>query len=72
MSSRAAYDFYVCGRCNRLITAPEISRALGVGPKNTYACTCGGRKIMPANLPWYGWLLPRVWTFAIARLRGLA
>ncbi len=65
------YDFTRCRTCQRLGTRLELARALAPGGSGL-ACPCGGLQVSPANLPWYGWLLPRVWTFAVARLRGQA
>jgi hypothetical protein len=72
-SDRAVpYDFFLCQKCHRLITAVEMAESMGVNPVRKSACPCGGGKIAPANMRWYHWFLPRVWTFAVARVRGLA
>lgn len=63
---RVAHDFYRCDRCRRLVTQPEMVRALG--PDGTgSACPCGGVKYRPTNLTARERLLPRVWAFAWAR-----
>jgi hypothetical protein len=66
--SDVSYDFYRCRQCQRLLTRPEVAARLVDGSP----CACGSLQVQPANLPWWGWFLPRVWTFAIARLRGRA
>lgn len=65
------YDFLRCQKCGRLITKIEMARAIGPGGDGK-ACPCESMKYQPTNLPWWGWLLPRVWVFAMQRLRGLA
>lgn len=70
LSQMCAYDFMKCAKCGRLCTKPEIVVALGVGGTGQ-ACPCGSMRYQPTNLPWWGWLLPRVWQFAYWRLRGL-
>ena len=73
MGERAVpYDFFLCQKCHRLCTAVEVAQTLGLNPPRRSPCACGGLKVSPTNLPWWGWLLPRVWTFAVARLRGVA
>ena len=62
-------DFWRCFKCNRLCTGLEMSKALGVGGTGT-ACTCGAMKYSHVNLPWWGWLLPRVLKFAFLRVIG--
>jgi hypothetical protein len=64
---KVAHDFYRCRRCQRLITQPELVRALGPAGRGS-ACPCGGTTYTPTNLTWTGRLLPRVWAFAIARI----
>jgi hypothetical protein len=64
---KVAHDFYRCRRCQRLITQPELVRALGPSGVGS-ACPCGGTTYSPANLTMRSWILPRVWVFAIARL----
>ena len=73
MNDRAVpFDFFVCRRCHRLITALQMAKSMGVNPKRRSPCACGGLKLAPVNMSWYHWLLPRVWVFAVARLRGTA
>ncbi len=60
-----AHDFYRCKRCTRLVTQPEMARALLAGRGS--ACPCGGTSYAPANLTPRDWGLPRVWIFAVAR-----
>jgi hypothetical protein len=65
------FDFYKCAGttgCGRIITKPEMEKALATTGK---PCPCGGQNFSPIDLPWYGWVLPRVWYFAYLRLRGL-
>lgn len=62
------YDFYRCRQCQRLTTQPELTARLAAGQ---VTCGCGGTQLSPSNLPWWGWLLPRVWTFAVARVRAI-
>lgn len=64
-------DFWRCYDCGRLCTGLEMKIALAPGG-NGAVCPCGSQRYRPANLPWYGWLLPRVWIFAVMRLRGQA
>lgn len=68
----AEFDFYRCitshGGCGRIITRDEMA----AGFESGQPCPCGHLKFSPINLPWYGWLFPRVWKFAYFRLRGLA
>jgi hypothetical protein len=64
------FDFYLCRKCRRLCTALEMAPALGQNPTRT-CCPCGGLSYIPTNLPLWGWLLPRVWTFAWHRWREL-
>lgn len=67
----ASYDFYRCNSCQGLLTNPEVKAALG--PEGTgHPCGCGGTHLRPCNLPWWGWAFPKVWVFAVARLRGQA
>lgn len=75
MSTSASHgvnaDFWKCFKCGRLCTGMEMGEALG--PDGTgSACPCGSTRFSPMNLPWWGWLLPRVWKFAVARIRGKA
>jgi hypothetical protein len=67
----AAVDFWHCEKCGRLCTKLEMDGALGLTPRAS-ACPCGGLKFSPTNLPWWGWVLPRVWIFALHRARGVA
>lgn len=64
-------DFWRCDKCLRLCTKPEMDQALGIGGTGR-ACPCGSMRYRPANLPWWGWLLPRVWRFAWLRTHGRA
>jgi hypothetical protein len=67
------YDFYKCKKCGRLITRIEEMLAFVPGTKHYgHICPCGSQKYSPTNLPWWGWLLPRVWKFAWLRIRGIA
>lgn len=61
-------DFWTCMKCRRLCTGIEMMKALGIGGNGT-ACPCGSQHYYPANLPWWGWFLPRVWVFAYRRIR---
>lgn len=62
-----AYDFYRCQRCQRLVTAPQLARALQRTDK-LEICPCGGLKISPTNPLWWELcFLPRVWVFAWQR-----
>jgi len=63
------YDFLACDRCGRLCTKLEAVAGLGIGGSG-HICPCGALRYRPANLPWYKWALPRVWVFALMRLRG--
>lgn len=65
------FDFYICTKCQRICTAVEMQKALGINPSVGSPCPCGGHKFSPTNLPWWGWFLPRVWTFAVDRVRGV-
>lgn len=68
---QCAYDFYRCQRCQRLITAPQLARALAA-TKALRICPCGGLKFSPTNPLWWELcFLPRVWTFAWARAREI-
>ncbi len=60
-----AFDFYRCKRCTRLVTQPELARTLQANTGS--ACPCGGTTYAPTNLRRLEYLLPRVWTFALAR-----
>jgi hypothetical protein len=71
LSAVCEFDFMRCQKCGRIATKLEIARALGTHGTGQ-PCPCGAMKLQPTNLPWWGWLLPRVWVFAVARLRGLA
>ena len=64
------WDFMRCQSCHRLCTKLELERALGRNVTGL-ACPCGGIKYMPVNLPWWGWILPRVWVFALARREAM-
>lgn len=70
---QCAYDFYRCQRCQRLVTAPQLARALQRTDK-LEICPCGGLKISPTNPLWWELFLPRVlsfaWTRAGERLRA--
>jgi hypothetical protein len=69
LSSLCEFDFMQCEKCGRVATKPEI--VLALGPDGTgQPCPCGGMKLRPVNLPWWGWLLPRVWVFAWQRVRS--
>jgi hypothetical protein len=65
------YDFYRCGRCFGLITLPQMK--WGCSEEGQLRiCPCGGLKFSPTNPKWWEFLfLPRVWSFAVKRLRGL-
>lgn len=60
------FDFHQCQRCRRIITKPEMLTI----PANGSPCPCGGVRFSPINLPWWGWLIPRVLAFAWQRIRG--
>jgi len=68
LSQVCQFDFMRCEKCGRLVTKLEIARALENGTGQP--CPCGGMKLRPINLPWWGWLLPRVWVFAWQRVRS--
>jgi hypothetical protein len=70
--SAVPYDFFFCKKCHRLITALQMAKTMGKDPERRSPCACGGLKMSPGNMAWYHWLLPRVWVFAVARLRGKA
>lgn len=61
------YDFYKCDKCGRLITLVEEKRACSTGK----ICPCGSPRYRPANMSWWHWFLPRVWIFALLRIRGV-
>lgn len=63
------FDFYRCGKCNGLVTKPQIARALA---QTGEACSCGALKFSPTNPLWWEYFLPRVWSFAWLRIRGVA
>jgi DNA-directed RNA polymerase subunit RPC12/RpoP len=66
----SSYDFYRCFDCGRLISFVEERRAYDPKGKNYgRICPCGSRRYRPANLPWWGWFLPRVWVAAYVKLR---
>lgn len=65
------YDFMRCQKCGALVTKIQMETAIGAGGTGQ-ACACGSLKYQPTNLPWWGWLLPRVLAFAWKRLRGQA
>jgi len=65
------WDFMRCAKCGRLHTQLEMRERLGPQP-TVKGCACGSAKFSPANLTWTDWRLPRVWVFALARLRGTA
>jgi len=71
VSQLCEYDFMRCGKCGRLMTKPEMQKALGNGSTGQ-PCPCGSQKYLPVNLKWTDWVRPRVWTFAYQRLRGRA
>lgn len=61
-----AFDFYRCRGCKRLVTQPEMAAAMG--PQGSISCCpCGSVEYKPTNPTRLEYLLPRVWTFAIAR-----
>lgn len=62
------YDFYTCKRCGRLITDLEMNTKISGGK----VCPCGGLRYSPTNMRWFHWFLPRVWVFAVQRIRGVA
>jgi len=64
-----AYDFYRCQRCQRLITAPQLARALTPTDGVLRICPCRGLKFSPTWPIWYEFLLPRVLAFAWTRIR---
>lgn len=64
------FDFYTCDDCRRLITNPELRKAVGVGGTGR-PCPCGGCKVRPANLRFWQWIYPRVWSFAATRVKAL-
>lgn len=64
------FDFYRCDKCFRLITNPELHRALGVTGTGK-PCPCGALKLRPTNMHWWEWVYPRVWSFAATRIREL-
>ena len=63
------FDFYRCCKCNGLITKTEMSEALANGGK---PCICGARKFSPTNPRLWEYFLPKVWSFAFLRIRGIA
>jgi len=66
------YDFYRCYECRKLITRIEEIKMFTCGTDEYgVVCKCGSRKYTPVNLPWWGWLLPKVWKFAFYRIRGM-
>lgn len=69
LSQPGEYDFYRCRSCGRLLVGAGIEATLAAG-EGTF-CPCGSKQIRPASAPWYVLCLPRVWPFAIARLRQL-
>lgn len=72
LSQVCDYDFMRCEKCGRVVTKPEVLRAIGDGTAagTGKPCPCGGMKLTPIDLPWWGWLLPRVWVFAWQRIRS--
>lgn len=65
------YDFYRCQRCQRLITQPQLKRALThTSVDGLRICPCGALKFSPTNPIWYEFLLPRAIAFAWARIRA--
>jgi hypothetical protein len=69
MVDKNTFDFYRCGKCNGLITKPEMSDALDRSGK---PCRCGALKFSPTNPLWWEYFLPRVWVFAWMRVKGVA
>jgi hypothetical protein len=69
VSQLCEYDFMRCGKCGRLMTKPEMQKALGLGSDGR-ACPCGSLKYLPVNVRWFDWMRPRVLSFAYHRLRG--
>lgn len=67
--SQSLFDFYRCGKCNGLVTKPEMIRCLD---ETGRACRCGALKFFPTNPQWWEFFLPRVWKFAFMRIRRLA
>jgi hypothetical protein len=67
------FDFYRCYKCGKLITRIDEIRAFTAGHKATgKICSCGSPKYQPSNPKWFEYLLPKVWKFALYRIRGLA
>jgi len=67
------FDFYRCGKCQRLITRVEEMKAYSKkATKPGAICPCGSPKYSPTNLVWYEWFLPRVLLFAYYRIRRAA
>lgn len=64
-------DFWRCFGCKALITKIQMDKAF-LPSGNGIACKCGSNRFTPANLPWYGWFLPRVLKFAALRITGQA
>lgn len=65
------FDFWKCQKCGRICTKLEMLAATGLEPDDT-CCPCGSLKYSPMNLPWWGWVLPRVWRLAGYRVLGWA
>jgi hypothetical protein len=63
-------DFYRCYRCYRLITLPQMVRALE-RQDQLAICPCGGAKFQTSHPLWYEWALPRVLAFAWQRAGDL-
>lgn len=70
------FDFMRCRKCGRLMTKPEMERAICIGAGGTVAgtglaCPCGSLGYLPTNPRGLEWLLPRVVTFAWARVQEI-
>ena len=65
MRIKAIEKIFKTGTRKFLIDDPSL-------PPEVSLCPCGSMTVMPTNITWRDWILPRVWKFAYLRVRGLA
>jgi len=59
-----SYDFYKCGKCDRILTHLQMQARLHTGR----VCACGALKYSPTYPKPLQWLLPNILTLVVYRI----
>ena len=59
-----SYDFYVCKKCNRIVTHLQMQARMQTGK----VCPCGALKYSPTWPRPLQWLQPNILTLAVYRI----